>query len=397
MFSARTRWDFTPNALAAAREQAIARGDLIDLTASNPTTIGLEYPAAALLEALAAPQSAVYRPDPRGMRDAREAVAASYRANGVSVSADDLVLTASSSEAYSFLLKLLCDPGDSILVPQPSYPLFDDLAKVESARVVGYPLRSEDGWRADAQQLERAVDSGTRAIFAVSPNNPTGSFLVRDELDAMQEAAERHDLAIVVDEVFADYVWKDTPDRVRCAAQDARVLTFSLGGLSKSACLPQMKLGWIVVGGPAEAKRAALDRLEMIGDTFLSVGTPVQHAAAVMLEAAAPVRAQLAGRIRHNLAQLEQLVTGSSAASVLPVAAGWYAVLRLPRVMDGEAWSAMLAAQDGVLTHPGEFFGFAEEACLVLSLIAPEAQLARGVRRIAERVSSVVAGDEPCA
>ncbi len=383
MFSRRTAWDLTPNELVVARQHASFAGEWIDLTSSNPTTVQLAYPQDTMTRALAQPAALVYEPACTGLASTRRFVADTYRQQGVDVEVDDLVLTASSSEAYSFLLKLLCDPGDSILVPQPSYPLFDDLARLESVRVRGYPLRAQDGWRTDVQALSEAVDDSVRAVFIVSPNNPTGSYLVRDELDAIEELAQRRGLALVSDEVFADYIWRDDPARVRCAAKESRTLAFSLGGLSKSACLPQMKLGWIVAGGPEPQRRAAMARLEMIGDTFLSVGTPIQHAAPALFEAAAGVREQLRHRIRRNLEMLQGVFDATSPVTVMPVRAGWYAVLRLPAFFTGEQWASLLARTSGVLTHPGEFFGFAEPACLVVSLIVPEAAFETGVRRIA--------------
>lgn len=387
MFSERTSWDFTPNELALARSQSSFEGEWVDLTASNPTTVGLAFPVEAMIGALASPQVMRYEPASTGLASMRLAVAETYRARRIDVDPADIVLTASSSEAYAFLLKLLCDPGDNILVPQPSYPLFDDLARLEAVGIRGYPLRADDGWRTDLEALRGAVDASTRAIFVVSPNNPTGSYLVREERDAIEQVALEHGLAIVCDEVFAEYVWRDDPERVRCAASEARALTFSLGGLSKSVALPQMKLGWIVAGGQEQQRREALARLDMIGDTFLSVGTPIQHAAPTLLERGRVVREQLQQRIRVNLEALRSRIDSHSAVSVLPVRAGWYALLRLPALMPGEAWAALLAREAGVSTHPGEFFGVGEhDVYLVVSLIVPEQQFASGIERIAERV-----------
>jgi alanine-synthesizing transaminase len=394
MFSERSRWDFTPNLLTIERGRSAFRDQIIDLTVSNPTMVGLDYPADLILDAFARRENLTYEPAPAGLAQVRELVAETYRSQGVPIHPRDIVLTASSSEAYSFLLKLLCDAGDMILVPQPSYPLFDDLAKLESVRTRGYALHAEDDWHADVQALEQAVDDRVRAVFVVSPNNPTGSYLVRQERDRIERIAAARGLAIVVDEVFGDYVWHDDPSRVRCAASEATVLTFSLGGLSKAACLPQMKLGWIVVGGPVHQKRQAIQRLEMIGDTYLSVGTPVQHAAAGLWTAGERVRASLRDRVRANLAGLAQTVDPSSGITVLPVRAGWYAVLRLPAILSGEAWSALLVRSDGVLTHPGEFFGFGERACLVLSLIQRPEAFREGVARIVGRVRSELVGPE---
>ncbi len=394
MFSERSRWDFAPNLLTSERDRTAFRDQIIDLTVSNPTVVGLDYPDERILGAFARRENLIYEPAPTGHAHVRELVARTYRSQGVAVDPGDIVLTASSSEAYSYLLKLLCDAGDTILVPQPSYPLFDDLAKLESVQTRGYALHADDDWRADVQALEEMIDDRVRAVFVVSPNNPTGSYLVQQERDQFERVAAARGLAIVVDEVFGDYVWRDDPSRVRCAASEAQVLTFALGGLSKAACMPQMKLGWIVVGGPACQKRQAIERLEMIGDTYLSVGTPVQHAAAELWDAGKLVREALRCRIRANLAGLAETVDRLSGITVLPVRAGWYAVLRLPAVLSGEAWSALLVRNDGVLTHPGEFFGFGERACMVLSLIQRPDAFRQGVDRIVRRVRSELAGLE---
>ena len=385
--SERAGWDLAPNAFTAACQRRVLDGhDVIDLAQSNPTTVGLDMAQPAVFHALASEASRRYEPAPRGLRSAREAVAAWYRERGLVVDPSQLLLTASSSEAYGFLLKLLCDPGDTILVPAPSYPLFDQLARLECVTVARYPLMADDGWRIDEIALREAVRPGTRAIFLVSPNNPTGSFLHEEERRCVERVARDHGLALVCDEVFAEYVWRDAPDRVRCAALDAQVPTFSLGGLSKSACLPQMKLGWIVMGGPSVGD--AVLRLEMIADTYLSVSAPVQHAAGALLEGAGLAREKLASRIRGNLATLDQVLAGTP-VSATAVDAGWYACLRVPSVMTDEQWAVKLVEQDGVVVHPGSFFGFPRAGMLVAGLIAAPEVFQEGMRRLVARARSV--------
>lgn len=385
--SARAGWDLAPNAFAAACQRRVLDGlDLLDLAQSNPTTVGLDIAHPAALQALASEASRQYEPAPRGLRSTREAVAAWYRERDLVIDPNQLLLTASSSEAYGFLLKLLCDPGDSILVPAPSYPLFDQLARLECVTVARYPLMADDGWRIDEIALREAVRPGTRAIFLVSPNNPTGSFLHEEERRSVERVARDHGLAIVCDEVFAEYVWRDAPDRVRCAALDAGVPTFSLGGLSKSACLPQMKLGWIVMGGPSLGD--TVQRLEMIADTYLSVSAPVQQAAGAMLAGAGLAREKLASRILGNLAALQRMLPGTP-VTASTVDAGWYACLRVPSVMTDEQWAESLARDDGVVVHPGSFFGFPRAGVLVVGLIAPADVFEEGIRRLVERARSV--------
>jgi alanine-synthesizing transaminase len=381
MFSHRTNWDLSPNAFTAARQCA---GELLDLTESNPTRVGLAYPEQSILSAIASPLALLYEPRPFGLPAARDAVAAH-----LGVAPDRIVLTASSSEAYAWLLKLLCDPGDNVLVPRPSYPLFDDLARVECVDLHAYGLLYDGLWHVDPGSMCDAIGARTRAIFIVSPNNPTGSCLRRTELQAIEQMARRHDLALVCDEVFAEYVWQDRPDRVKCLAAESGVLSFSLGGLSKSACLPQMKLGWIAIGGPPHEAQQALDRLEMIADTFLSVGTPVQHAAARLIASRGAVRDALCARIQANLDLLHAAMPASSAVTVLQVDAGWYAVLRVPSVMTDEQWAVALMQADGVLVHPGSFFGFDGEGYLVVSLIPQQDVFSEAIRRLVGRVDAL--------
>ncbi|MBI5534643.1 MAG: pyridoxal phosphate-dependent aminotransferase [Deltaproteobacteria bacterium] len=387
MFSNRTAWDLSPNAFSLALQRARRDRALLDLTQSNPTSIGLPYPDAEILAAIAQPPSLTYEPTPLGHRGARQAIADTYRDKALAIDPSRIALTSSSSEAYAWLLKLLCDPGDSILVPRPSYPLFDDLARIECVELKGYGLLYDGRWHVDIESIRHAVGESTRAVFVVSPNNPTGSYLHRVELAAIEEIARARGLAIVSDEVFEDYVWVDDPARVACVAAESRQLSFSLGGLSKSVCLPQMKLGWIVVGGPESDASQALGRLEMLADTFLSVGTPVQHAARSLLELRKPIQEQLRTRIRSNLGALRSSIGQGSALNALEVAAGWYAVLRVPRVMTDEQWAVRLVLEDGVVVHPGSFFGFQQEGYLVVSLIAQEDLFAEAIRRVVARVA----------
>lgn len=387
--SNRAGWDLTPNAFSAACQRRIREGQqLLDLVQSNPTRIGLDTLTPVMLDALRHPASTRYEPNPLGIPCAREAVASWYARRGLAVNPDRLMLTASSSEAYGTLLKLLCDPGDSILVPAPSYPLFDQLARLEGVTVKRYPLMMEDGWRVCEAMVQQVVDSRTRAIFAVSPNNPTGSYLHSSELRSIERVAREHNLAVVCDEVFAEYVWKEDTDRVVCAALEADVPTFSLGGLSKSACLPQMKLGWIVMGEHVD--QDTIHRLEMIADTYLSVSTPIQHAAGAFLDGATLARDMLAQRIQENLAVLEHSIRATP-VSVLPIDGGWYACLRVPSVMSDEQWAELLVLEDGVVVHPGSFFGFPIPGILVIGLIAPTHVFREGIQRLVARGEKVIA------
>jgi aspartate/methionine/tyrosine aminotransferase len=384
VFSDRTAWDLSPNALAVALRERRDRGlPIVDLTESNPTRVGFDYPSTDIVAALSSPSALRYEPSPLGLAGAREAVARSLAAHGAGpIDAGRIVLTASSSESYAFLLSLLCDPGDSVLVPRPSYPLLAHLARLAGVGLRGYSLREGDRWRVDHGSVQRACEPRTRAILVVSPNNPTGSYLVREEHEALQAFACDRGMALVCDEVFAEHVWRDDPERVACAAAEARALTFSLGGLSKSACLPQVKLGWIVAGGPDAEVREALARLEMIADTFLSVGSPVQIACGRLLESAEPVRRQVRERVEANLGVLERAIGPDSPVSLLECRAGWYAVLRVPSVMSDEAWAVKLVEQQGVVVHPGSFFGFERPGYLVAGLLGRVDETHEAAQRI---------------
>jgi hypothetical protein len=343
MFSKRLTWNAAANPLSEMLARKRARGErILDLTESNPTHAGFHYERVVFDD----PRMMSYDPDSLGMLSARECVA---RECGVAV--ERVVLTTSTSEAYSWLFKLLCDPGDEVLVPQPSYPLFEYLAALESVAVRPYHLRYHEGWFVDIADIR--VTERTRAIVVVNPNNPTGSYLKRAELDALVELARQHDLAIISDEVFSDYAL-DT-DGVRTLMGVEGAVTFCLNGLSKLIGLPQMKLGWIVTNDPGSR-----ERLELIADTYLSVGTPVQTGLPKLLAMKRSVQDQILSRVRENLA----LVKGARI-----VEGGWYAVLQVPRIKSEEQWVLDLLEHRNVLVQPGYFYDFESEAFLVLSLL----------------------------
>ena len=368
MFSSRFHWDLRPNRFTLALADRRAAGlNVIDLTESNPTRAGLRYPA-GVLSGFADPAVLSYEPLPAGSPGAREAVAAYYRGRGVEVPAKRILLTASTSEAYAYLFKLLTDPGDEVLVPRPSYPLFEFLATMESVVVRTYPLAYHGGWGIDVAALEASLTPRTRAIILVNPNNPTGSYLKGAELEQLARVCSARDLALISDEVFADYALIPDPARVKTLADVADCLTFSMSGLSKVAGLPQMKLGWIVVNGPSPWREEAFEKLEWIADTYLSVSTPVQCAAGRLLQAGDDVQRQIRERSVANLAVARKALNGS-AANLLHVEGGWYVILQVPRVRSEEEWALGLLANEGVLVQPGYFYDFESEAYLVASLL----------------------------
>ena len=360
-----------------------------DLTVSNPTRVGLPYPP-GLLAPLAAPEALAFDPAPFGIPAAREAVAAYLAGRGVRVHPDRIVLTASTSEAYGLLFKVLCDPGDSVLVPQPSYPLFEHLTRLEAVEALAYRLEhyGRSRWEIDVDGLARAVGARTRAVLLVNPNNPTGSFVRPDELAAVRAVALRRGLAIICDEVFQDYPMEAAaPGRPGALAADADVLTFTLGGLSKSAGLPQLKLGWILVGGPDGLAARACERLELVCDTYLSVAAPVQLAAGALLDGSRPVADAIRRRVRANHAALRRLADGFPACRVLRVEGGWYAVVQVPAIRSEEDLVIELLRRDRVRVHPGYFFDFPREAFLVLSLLPSPGVFADASARVLARAS----------
>jgi aspartate/methionine/tyrosine aminotransferase len=378
MFSSRLRCPFDRNRVSEAVEARRHSGsELLDLTLSNPTQASLQYPTGDIVAALGNSRAISYDPHPQGLREARAAIGARYEYDP-----DRIVLTASTSEAYSYLFKLLCDPGDEVLVPQPSYPLFDFLADLDSVRIRHYPLFYDAGWAIDMAALRQAANARSRAVVIVNPNNPTGSFLKRSEYAEMAQICESAGLAIISDEVFSEYAFAPDAERVQTLGGRSDVLTFSLNGLSKAAGLPQMKLGWIAVSGPNDLVEQAIVRLELIADTFLSVNTPVQWAVPRLLRVGDAIKQQIRARTQRNLAVLREIL-GGTMFRVLDVEAGWNAIVQAPRTMTEEQWILTLLEQHAVLLQPGYFYDFTAEAFLIASLLTPEDIFDEGIRRLA--------------
>jgi alanine-synthesizing transaminase len=385
-FSRRLADELVPNRLARALERLRRQGaPVLDLTASNPTRAGFHYPE-DLLQPLATPAGLLYEPEPFGLAPARAAIAQDFVRRGCPVSPDRVVLTASTSEAYSLLFKLLCNPGDQVLVPQPSYPLFDHLTRLEGVEARPYALEYHGRWILDPDVVSAALTPAARAVVIVNPNNPTGSFLTRSELARLGVLAAARGIALIGDEVFFDYAFAGRPAEAISVLAQEQALAFSLGGLSKSGGLPQVKLGWMATAGPPEAVEAALARLEFIADAYLSVGTPVQHAAAALLDAGSRVREQIAARAVRNRQRLERIARRSPAIDVLEADGGWYAVLQVPALASEEELVLELLERDAVLVHPGYFFDFPREAFLVASLLPPEEVFAAACDRLFARL-----------
>jgi aspartate/methionine/tyrosine aminotransferase len=392
MFSRRTSWQLAPNRFSLALEKHRAAGrEVLDLTASNPTEIGLRYEQQVILNALGNPEALHYRPEPQGLKSAREAVAAYYGERGEQVDPGRIVLTTSTSEAYAFVFRLLCDAEDEVLVPAPSYPLFEFLADLQDVRLRPYPLLYDHGWQVDLHALRAALTPRTRALMAVHPNNPTGSYLKPSEAKQLSAVCADRGLALVVDEVFLDFAHDGVARPSLAAGRTvyAPALTFSLSGLSKIAGLPQMKFAWIAVSGPEELVAGALARLEVISDTYLSVNAPVQLAAPVFFEQRREFQRQLMVRIHNNLAELDRQVALRPSCTRLEVEGGWYAVLRVPATRPDEELAVELLEQTGVLVHPGHFYAFPADGYIVLSLITPEGEFREGLSRVVRQFQNL--------
>jgi alanine-synthesizing transaminase len=384
MFADRTNWNLKPNRLAEALERQKSSGrKLLDLSASNPTECGFSYNAPAIMRALCSPASLQYHPDPRGMKTARQAVCAYYAARGERVSIDDLLLTASTSEAYSFIFRLLCNPGDDLLIPTPSYPLFDFLADVNDIKLIRYSLFYDHGWHIDLHALKQAITPRTRGVILVHPNNPTGHFTKPEEIVQLNEICGANQMAIIADEVFLDFSLGATQ---KSFAANSSALTFTMSGISKISGLPQMKFAWLAVNGPEEVKREALARLEMIADTYLSLNAPIQLAAPVLLQQRSAFQQQLMGRVRNNLAELDAQLVQERKVSRLEVEGGWYAVLRIPATRPDEELAIELLEKHDVYLHPGHFYDFSGDGHMIVSLITPEPDFSEGLRRILSAV-----------
>ncbi len=387
MFSSRTHWHNDPNNLAKALERLRAEAvNILDLTISNPTEAGFEYPATGILHSLSHSASLHYQPKPFGLWTAREAIAGYYSKKNIIVDPDEILLTSSSSEAYAFLFTLLCEAGDEILIPNPTYPLFEFLAQLQNVQVRPYHLRYDGEWHIDIDSLREALTPLTKAIVIVNPHNPTGMFLKKYELELVNEVAGQNNLALIVDEVFLDYAWDDESARVGSTSSNADALTFTLNGISKSCGLPQMKLSWIVVSGKNELKHEALKRLEIIADTFLSVNTPVQLALPQMLKFGEMIRRQISERVAQNLLFLKSSLQSSSPLSLLDSEGGWYAILKIPATKTEEEWALQLLDEAAVYVFPGYFFDFQEGNYLVVSLLTSPENFRKGIEEIVRRI-----------
>ena len=383
MFSTRTNWTLTPNAFTRAIEESRASGQtILDLSVSNPTEAGIRPDTKEVLSALVHQSAMHYQPQPRGLLEARHAVCRYYRESHEIFNFDPerLILTTSTSEAYSYVFRLLCNPGDEILVPKPSYPLFEFLADLADVKLIPYPLLYDHGWQIDFDSLYKAASARSRAVILVHPNNPTGSYVSVAETAALNRFCQEYELALIVDEVFLDYAHDGASRPSFIGNSDA--LTFTLSGVSKISALPQMKLAWLATSGPDQSVSDAGARLEIIADTFLSMSAPIQLAAPVLLDQRKQIQPLLLDRLRVNLVELDRQLTSHPASVRLLVEGGWYVVLRVPAFGSDEDLAIRLLREAGVLVHPGHFYDFPTDGYLILSLITEPSVFRDGVARL---------------
>jgi len=387
MFSDRTDWNLAQNRLSRALAELRASDrPILDLTRSNPTECGFTYDEKRIECAFAHPGILQYQPNPRGLINAREAVGAYYDQQQIRVAPDDLLLTSGTSEAYSFVFRLLCNPGDEVLIPAPGYPLFDFLADLCDVKLVRYALIYDHGWQIDFSALSAATSARTKALIVVHPNNPTGHYTSVAEQSELADFCGQRGVALIADEVFLDFSLKAL--RAVSFAAKNETLTFTLSGLSKICGLPQMKLAWIVVSGPAHEKTEAMARLEVIADAYLCVGTPVQLAAPALLAMRGTFQAQVMARVRTNLREVDAQLSAQAECNRLLYEGGWSAVLRIPATQSDEDLAIALLAKEGVYVHPGHFYDFARIGHAVVSLIVPEDEFAQGIRRFLAHFSA---------
>jgi aspartate/methionine/tyrosine aminotransferase len=381
MFSRRTEWKLDANRFTEAHYRLReAGGEILDLSVSNPTRAGLLYDSETILGALNAPASMDYDPQPKGLLSAREAVAGYYREQGATVDPESIILTTSTSEAYSYVFRLLCNPDDEILVPKPSYPLFEFLADLQDVKLVPYPLLYDHGWQIDFPSLYKTVNHRTRAVVLVHCNNPTGSYVSNQERAAVNNFCEEFNLAVIVDEVFLDYCHDGSPRP--SFATNGDVLTFTLSGVSKISGLPQMKLAWVVTSGPKRVVDEAMGRIEVIADTYLSMNAPIELAAPVLLDQRRSIQPLLLHRLRSNLEELDRQLAKQKTCARLQVEGGWYTVLRVPVTQSDEDLAIALLEKQRVLVHPGHFYDFESDGYLVVSLITPPDKFRAGMRLV---------------
>ncbi len=389
-FANRTQWPLAFNELTRLSERLKKSGrPVINLTESNPTNCGFSYPKEKLLRALCTSKNLCYEPSPQGIATARQAVSGYYRKKNLKVSASDIFLTSSTSEGYSFLFRLLLNPGEKILVPAPSYPLFEFLARLNDCQVESYPLVYDDGWCVDGHALQERLLPQVRAVVLVNPNNPTSSVISNEERIRLNKICSKNKTAIICDEVFLDYGFDGRLDRFSLA-NNRDALTFVLSGISKTLALPQMKIGWIVATGPKQLVSEAKGRLEIISDTYLSVNTPSQNALGDWLKLQLVLTQEILRRIRQNRAMLAACLREGPSCQCLKADGGWYAVVRLPSVMSEEQWALKFLNNDSVFIHPGYFFDFSGGSFIVLSLLLPQRAFQEGVRRIVKRIKAEV-------
>lgn len=384
MFSTRTNWNLTPNKISRLIEERRIKGlSILDLTESNPTRCGFNYPQVEIMNALSNPDNLVYEPDPKGLQKTRAAVAEYYLSYCIDINPENIFLTASTSEAYTFIFRLLMNVGDEILVPKPSYPLMEYLAQINDVDIKYYNLLYDGEWYVDFDSIKRNISKNTKAILLIHPNNPTGSYIKKEEYKTLVEICASHNLALIADEVFLDYSFYEDESRVNSLADKKDVLTFTVSGISKIFGLPQMKLAWIVVNGGEEVRREASSRLEVITDSYLSVSTPIQNAAQGWFRFREKLNREIRDRIKINFEFLVDRTRNDSPVKVMNMEGGWNVILQIPQIKSDEEWVEYFLTNHGVVVQPGYFYDFDKDGLIVVSLLTTPDKFQKGIDLIA--------------
>lgn len=387
MFSTRTNWNFTPNKISRLIEDRRRKGlPIMDLTESNPTRCGFDYPQVEILEALSNPENLLYQPDPKGLLKTRIAVTDYYSVYNIEVNPQNIFLTSSTSEAYTFIFRLLMNVGDEILVPKPSYPLIEYLAQINDVDIKYYHILYDGEWHIDFESIKKNILKNTKAILLIHPNNPTGSYIKKEEYKTLVEICASHNLALIADEVFLDYSFYEDDSRVNSFANKKDVLTFSVSGISKILGLPQMKLAWIVVSGEEEVWREASSRLEVITDSYLSVSTPIQNAAQSWFDLREKLNREIRDRVKINFEFLIDRTRNDSPVKVLNVEGGWNAILKIPQTKSDEEWVEYFLTNHGVVVQPGYFYDFDRDGFIVVSLLSDPMLFQKGIDIIVKEI-----------
>lgn len=389
MFSCRTNWNFQNNRITKLIQEYQRNNiSIIDLSESNPTKVGFNYPEKFVLKDFCSGKNLIYNPHPKGLINAREAICKFYHKKNINIHPESIIITAGSSDAYNYIFRLIAEPGDEILVPSPSYPLLQFLSRLNDISIKNYRLLYDGEWHIDIDSIYRNITNKTKAILFIHPNNPTGSYVKNEEYEKVLELANRYGLIFISDEVFYEYEIEDKPNKFNSFSEKSDILTFTINGISKLLGLSQMKLGWVIVSGPNKLKQEAINRLEIISDTFLSVNTPVQNSLPIWLENYEELHNQIKHRVIINYFRIKDQILANSAIELLNVEGGWNGILRFPNIFTDEQWVELFLKKYRLFLQPGYFYDFERGAYLLVSLLLPENIIKKNIIAVLDEVKS---------